>query len=132
MDFMFMNSGIILYQFCPPPPPLLKPQVFKSSLNPHLSTPVYCDCPVTFPHKGQCPHTEQMREQEAELMLRSLYASTHPQGETVHCPDRLKLASSLQDLFCCLHLYSQFSRTLSPSVCVCVCVCRHIHHGLMT
>lgn len=50
----------------------LNPRCFKSSLNPHLSSPVYCDCPVTFLHKGQRPHTEQMREQEAELMLRSL------------------------------------------------------------
>lgn len=50
----------------------LNPRCFKSSLNPHLSNPVYCDCPVTFLHKGQRPHTEQMREQEAELMLRSL------------------------------------------------------------
>lgn len=50
----------------------LNPRCFKSSLNPHLSSPAYCDCPVTFLHKGQRPHTEQMREQEAELMLRSL------------------------------------------------------------
>lgn len=73
------------------------PRCFKSSLNPHLSSPVYCDCPVTFLHKGQRPHTEQMREQEAELMLRSLCGSTHPQGDTVHWPDRLKLATTLQD-----------------------------------
>lgn len=30
-------------------------------------------------------------------MLRSLCGSTHPQGDTVHWPDRLKLATTLQD-----------------------------------
>lgn len=30
-------------------------------------------------------------------MLRSLYGSTIPQRDTMHCPERLKLATSLQD-----------------------------------
>lgn len=30
-------------------------------------------------------------------MLRSLYGSTIPQGDTMHCPERLKLATSLHD-----------------------------------
>ena len=38
-----------------------------------------------------------MREQEAGLVLRSLYGSDHPQGDTVQCPDTLKLATSLED-----------------------------------
>ena len=48
-------------------------------------------------------------------MLRSLYGSTHPQGDTEHCPEMLKLASSLQDgclnapyPLCCLPLYSSY------------------------
>lgn len=90
---VFWNMGILNLPLETHP----NPRCFKSSLNPHLSSPVYCDCPVTFLHKGQRPHTEQMREQEAELTLRSLCGSTHPQGETVHWPDRLKLATTLQD-----------------------------------
>lgn len=93
-----------MHQFChlyakssvkPPPPP--NPRCFRGSFNLPLSTPVYCECPVTFLNKGQCPHTEQRREQEAELVLRSLYGSTHPWGDIVHCHERLKLATSLQD-----------------------------------
>lgn len=57
----------------------------------------YCDSSVTFPHKAQHLHRGQMREQEAELTLRSLYGSAHPQGDTVCCPDTLKLVSTLQD-----------------------------------
>lgn len=38
-----------------------------------------------------------MREQEAGLTLRSLYGSTRPLGDTVRCPDELKLAATLQD-----------------------------------
>lgn len=37
-----------------PPPSFWNPRWFKSSLNPRLSSPppAYCDCPVTFLHKG--------------------------------------------------------------------------------
>ena len=66
-------------------------------------------------------------------MLRSLYGSTDPQGDTVHCPEMLKLAGSLQNG--CLNAPSissaayifilnlaELSLSLS-CVCVCVCVC---------
>lgn len=55
---------------------------------------------VTLPSPFRTKHSvcsEARWEQEAELMLRSLYGSAHPQGDTVSCPDTLKLAAALQD-----------------------------------
>lgn len=113
------------------------PRCFKGSLNSRPSTVAHCGCPLTFLHKGQCPHTKQRREQEAELMLRSLHGSTHPQGDTVHCPERLKLATSLQDG--CLNAPSISSpayifilNLAELSLPPCVNVYLHIHHSLMT
>lgn len=87
-----------------PLPPL---RVEPLSLNKHLSVSVFCDCPVTFLPKGQGPlartqihartRAHQTREKEAELTLRSLYGSTGLLGDTVRCPDELKLAATLQD-----------------------------------
>lgn len=125
------NSGLVqsgfvcvYIQYLPLRP---NPRCFKGSLNSCPSTMAHCGSPLTFLHKGQCPHTKQRREQEAGLMLRSLYGSTHPQGDTVHCPERLKLATSLQDG--CLNAASISSPayifilnlaelSLSPYVCV--------------
>lgn len=83
------------------------PQAEPRSLNEHLSSSVFCDCPVTFLPKGQGPlactqihartQAHQTREKTAELTLRSLYGSTGLLGDTVRCPDELKLAATLQD-----------------------------------
>lgn len=51
---------------------------------------------------------EERGNKEPELMLRSLYGSTHLQGDTVHWPKRLKLA---QGVASSLHLTSSLLPT---------------------
>lgn len=70
-------------------------------------------------------------------MLRSLYSSTHPQGDTVHCPDGLKLDTSLQDgclnapsISLAAYIFILNLAELSLPL-LSVCVCLHIHHSLM-